>query len=203
MKKILLVCALSIAALAAAPARADVFSFSFTGPDVDRNSQFSFSGSGTLNATYSGADDVWTIDSISGGVTTESYTGRFTPPSSTTYTINSLLPASPATGSFDGNDNLLYYPGGVSLSGFDFFDAHGVSFSLIGSTNDINLDTGYVFIFPYDQGTDGTHSESVSETVCWQGPGDPPAATPEPGSLALLGTSILGGAGVLRRRFRA
>lgn len=32
---------------------------------------------------------------------------------------------------------------------------------------------------------------------------DPPAATPEPGSLALLGTSILGGAGVLRRRFRA
>lgn len=32
---------------------------------------------------------------------------------------------------------------------------------------------------------------------------DPPAATPEPGSLALLGTSILGGAGILRRRFRA
>lgn len=29
------------------------------------------------------------------------------------------------------------------------------------------------------------------------------APTPEPGSLALLGTSILGGAGVLRRRFRA
>jgi hypothetical protein len=32
---------------------------------------------------------------------------------------------------------------------------------------------------------------------------DPPAAAPEPGSLALLGTSILGGAGILRRRFRA
>jgi hypothetical protein len=30
-----------------------------------------------------------------------------------------------------------------------------------------------------------------------------PAATPEPGSLALLGTSILGGAGILRRRLRA
>jgi hypothetical protein len=30
-----------------------------------------------------------------------------------------------------------------------------------------------------------------------------PAATPEPGSLALLGTSILGSAGILRRRFKA
>lgn len=32
---------------------------------------------------------------------------------------------------------------------------------------------------------------------------DPPAATPEPGSLALLGTSILGGVGLLRRRYVA
>jgi hypothetical protein len=32
---------------------------------------------------------------------------------------------------------------------------------------------------------------------------DPPAATPEPGGLALLGTSILGSAGILPRRFRA
>lgn len=30
-----------------------------------------------------------------------------------------------------------------------------------------------------------------------------PGATPEPGSLALLGTSIVGGAAILRRRFRA
>jgi len=31
--------------------------------------------------------------------------------------------------------------------------------------------------------------------------GQPPAATPEPGSLALLGTGVLGLAGVVRRRF--
>lgn len=203
MKKAVLFCALGIAALAAAPARADQFSFSFSGPSVDRSNQFSFSGSGTLYADYSGVADIWTIESVSGTVTTESYNGRFTAPSSTTYDIGGLLPASPASGSFDGNDNLLYWPGGVSFSGADFFDTNGVSFSLVGSTNDINLDTAFVLIFPYDQGTAGSSSEAVSETICWQGPGDPPAATPEPSSLALLGTSILGGAGLLRRRFRA
>jgi hypothetical protein len=79
----------------------------------------------------------------------------------------------------------------------------GVSFSLVGNSNDVNLDTGVFIIWPYSQGTQGQKSEDVSEQICWQGPGDPPAATPEPGSLALLGTSILGGAGILRRRFRA
>lgn len=200
MKKALLLCALGIVALAASPARADVFSFSFSGPSVDRSNQFSFSGSGTLDATYSGVGTAWNISSISGSVTTETYVNRFTT-DTTTYTIGSLLPASPAVGSFDGNDNILYWPGGVSFSGFDFFDTAGVSFSLVGTSNDVNLDTSYFLWFPFNQGTDGTQTEAISETVCWQGPGDP-SPTPEPGSLALLGTSILGGAGLLRRRFK-
>jgi hypothetical protein len=203
MKKALMLCALGVVALAVSSARADEFSFSFSGPSVDRTNQFSFSGSGTMYATYSGVADVWNINSISGSVTTENYDGRFNPPTSTSYDIDALLPASPATGSFDGNDNILYFPGGISASGFDFFDTAGVSFSLVGTTNDVNLDTAYFIIFPYDQGTAGTQSEAITETVCWQGPGDPPSATPEPGSLALLGTSILGGAGILRRRFKA
>ena len=192
MKKSLLMCALSIAALTAVPARADVFSFSFTGPDVSFTNHFSFSGSGTLDATYTGAGNIWTIDGISGAVTTETYINHSTT-DSTTYDIGSLLPA----GSFENNDNILYYP-----SLFDF-DLQGVSFSLVGSPNDVNLDTGIFIIIPFNQGTDGSHSEAVTEQICWQGPGDPPAATPEPGSLALLGTSILGGAGILRRRFQA
>lgn len=199
MKKALLLCALGIVALAASPARADQFSFSFSGPNVDHSNPFSFSGSGTLDATYSGVGNVWNIDSISGTVTTDTYVNHTTT-DTTTYTIDSLLPASPAVGSFDGNDNILYWPGGVSLSGLDFFDTAGVSFSLVGSSNDVNLDTSYVLWFPYNQGTDGTQTEAIGETVCWNGPS--PSATPEPSSLALLGTSILGGAGILRRRFK-
>lgn len=41
---------------------------------------------------------------------------------------------------------------------------------------------------------------SGTETI---GFGNPPAPTPEPGSLGLLGTGILGVAGVVRRKFRA
>jgi hypothetical protein len=201
MKKALLLCTLGVFALTVSSARADDFSFSFTGPDVSHSTQFSFSGSGNIVATYTGTADIWQIDSITGSVTTETYVNHSTPDTAT-YDINSLLPASPASGSFDGNDNLLYYPGGLSVTGFDFFDDQGVSFSLIGSSNDVNLDTGWFIIFPYDQGTDGHDTEAISETVCWQDPGNT-SPTPEPGSLALLGTSILGGAGILRRRFKA
>lgn len=192
MKKAILVCALGIAALAAAPARADQFSFSFAGPNVSFFNQSSFSGSGTLFATYTGTGNLWDITGITGTVTDDTYVNHTTT-DSTTYDIGNLLPAV----SFMNNDNILYYPTLLN------FDLQGVSFSLVGSSNDVNLDTGVFIIFPYNQGTQGQQSELISESICWQGPGDPPAATPEPGSLALLGTSILGGAGILRRRFRA
>lgn len=192
MKKLLLVCALGAAFAAAPAARADVFSFSFTGPNVSLFSPDSFSGSGSLYATYTGTGDIWDITAITGTVTDETYVNHNTT-DSTTYDIGSLLPA----GTFENNDNALYYPSLLN------FDLQGVSFSLVGSSNDVNLDTGVFIFFPYNQGTQGQDTEAVSESICWQGPGDPPAATPEPGSLALLGTSILGGAGILRRRFRA
>ena len=42
----------------------------------------------------------------------------------------------------------------------------------------------------------------VTEDTTIGGGGNPPAATPEPGTLTLMGTGLLGVAGVLRRRFR-
>jgi hypothetical protein len=62
-------CALGIAALAAAPARADQFSFSFTGPSVNFFNQSSFSGSGTIYADYTGSGNLWDITDITGTVT--------------------------------------------------------------------------------------------------------------------------------------
>lgn len=64
--------------------------------------------------------------------------------------------------------------------------------SLYIDLGDVSLTPG--FLCPVDACAEETATFALT---------DPPAATPEPGSLALLGTSILGGAGILRRRFRA
>ena len=181
MKKALILCALSAAtlALAATPALADTFDFSFNGP--------LYSGSGTLDTTLLTAGE-YTVTGISGSVNDNG---------SNSSNIASLL----TPGSYLNNDNILDYPGnGTYLGGTSYFDYDGLAFSLQNS-DEISLNTYYVYIFPIapgSTGTDGTNSisEFISETVT-------PAPTPEPGSLALLGTAILGGAGVLRRRFNA
>jgi hypothetical protein len=181
MKKALLLCALSAAtlALAATPAFADTFNFSFNGPF--------YSGSGTLQANEFASGE-YNVTGISGSVNDNG---------SASSNIASVLP----DGTYLNNDNILYYPGNGTFSGAPtYFDFDGLAFSLDNS-DQISLNTFYIFIFPIAPGstaTDGTNSvsELISECVT-------PAPTPEPGSLALLGTAILGGAGVLRRRFAA
>jgi hypothetical protein len=164
------------------PAHADVFSFTFLGGI--------YSGTGYFYGTET-SPHVYDITAV--------YDGSVTAFGLGTSDISGIVD----TNGFEGNDNTLYYP-----AGGDYFDNDGISFSL-DNGDDVNLYTTQYGPFFVDDALGGSPSgpdvpEVVLDIVHLDRDGPlPPASTPEPGSLALLGTAILGGAGALRRRFRA
>lgn len=182
MKKALLLCALGTALLGSQVAKADTFSFSFTGTTPLNIAGLTFSGSGYFTANQIGSSDNYQI--------TDVYDGSVTGSDGTTSAIAGIL----GVNTYQGNDNILIFP--PKNFGTKFFDNGGVSFSLVDGI-DINLnDTlGFENAVAGAGGFNFTELDIVDVDRA-------PAPTPEPGSLALLGTSILGGAGLLRRRFR-
>lgn len=214
MKKILLLCALVGAFFVGQSAHADTYSLSFAGcfgvvfggcigtPVTNGTSSpgvsditFSINGAATPGFPF---PNTYQIQGITGTVDI----------GGDMYTIGSL-----ATGL--GGDNLLV----DSILGLSL-DGHGIDFLLTGSGTpdytELNLTYSsvqgeYIYTTEHCTGlgrnrtcTPVTDSGSdIGLAITDIDHADPPAAAPEPGSLALLGTSILGGAGILRRRFRA
>lgn len=206
MKKGLLLCALGTGLLLVAgqAAHADTFSLSFggvfatgtsfaSGSNGSGGSDITFTTTGTPTpGTFFGGPNTYAISNLNGTVNI----------GGTLYTIGNL----------DSNlqgQNLLAdnYRGLLSPDGFDF------DLSTTGSPNpdytelliDYNFAAGSYDATICKMNGKKCHTVTDATTLgadIYDISDAPPSATPEPGSLALLGTSILGGAGLLRRRFK-
>lgn len=195
----LVLCGISVAVLLLGPAAfADTFTFNYSGTGTIGSTTTNFSGSGTLTASPTGTAGEYLINSITGTANGAAITG-----------LLSDYPSA-ASGNTPG-DNFLFWP----LNNGGALDNNGFSFAT-GST-DYNIyyysstDTqGYGLVTGADavDGTpnlvfDLTDTTTGTTVVTSTGGGSTGSvsAVPEPGSLALLATGVLGIAGVVRRRF--
>jgi hypothetical protein len=170
-------CILALVTLATSSvARADTFDFSFSG--------ILFSGSGTFTATEEGTTDVYDVTGITGIV--RDWAGS--------SNISSLI----GLNKFNGNDNKLIFPG-VPSSFFlptTFLDSNGVAFALADG-DDINLNDSWGFGYAVIGAPKGLVLPEVATIGIAKN-----SPVPEPSSLALFGTGILGIAGAMRLKLR-
>lgn len=183
MKRLsLTLCFLALVAFASNSALADSFNFSF-GSSTD-----SFQGSGVLTGTSNG-DGTFTLESVTGTTAGQAITGI-------------LAPGTFPVGIFAvPNDNILYFPPSFGF-GSTYFNAAGLAYQLADG-RDVSLSfSDSVFVgttvildgMPQSIGDPQTSLFSITSAA---------SPVPEPSTLALLSTGIIGLAGVVRRKFAA